>query len=169
MTYWAHSDPWQPLNEHLRQVGAIAEALAKDTKPADPGFHATAKAAGLLHDLGKYTEEFQKKIRGDASLRAPHSAYGAAIARKAKAVEAAFAISGHHAGLPNPKGGKAGLWERTREVDGTLEGLWRTAENDCPELSECTELLRAAAADMKSFDLRTRMLFSCLVDADRID
>ena len=168
MKYWAHSDPWQPLNEHLRQVGAIAEALAKTTKPSDPGFHATAKAVGLLHDLGKYTLEFQRKIRGEA-LQAPHSAYGAAIARKFKAVEAAFAISGHHAGLPNPKGGKAGLWERTREVEGTLEGLWLTAENDCLELSECTGLLRASAADIKSFDLRTRMLFSCLVDADRID
>ena len=77
MTYWAHSDPnelpeshpaarWQPLNEHLRQVGAIAEALAKKAKPSDPGFHATAKATGLLHDVGKYTEAFQKRIRGEA-------------------------------------------------------------------------------------------------------
>jgi CRISPR-associated endonuclease/helicase Cas3 len=179
MTYWAHSDPddlpetdpaghWQPLNEHLCQVGAITEALAKMTKSTDPGFHMTAKATGLLHDLGKYTEEFQKKIRG-ATLQAPHSAYGAAIARRAKAIEAAFSISGHHAGLPNPKGGRGGLWERTREVDGMLDCLWRTAVNDCPELSECGELLRASAADMKGFDLRTRMLFSCLVDADRID
>jgi CRISPR-associated endonuclease/helicase Cas3 len=179
MTYWAHSDPsdlpeahpsarWQPLNEHLRQVGEIAEALAKKAKPSDPGFQMTAKAIGLLHDIGKYTEEFQRKIRGEA-LQAPHSAHGAAIARRARAIEAAFAVSGHHAGLPNPKGGKAGLWERTREVDGMLDGLWRTAVNDCPELSECGELLRASAADLNGFDLRTRMLFSCLVDADRID
>ena len=177
MTYWAHSDDlpeahpaarWQPLNEHLRQVGAIAEALAKKAKPSDPGFQMTAKAIGLLHDIGKYTEEFQRKIRGEA-LQAPHSAHGAAIARRARAIEAAFAVSGHHAGLPNPKGGKASLWERTREVDGMLDGLWRTAVNDCPELSECGELLRASAADLNGFDLRTRMLFSCLVDADRID
>jgi hypothetical protein len=50
-----------------------------------------------------------------------------------------------------------------------LDGLWCTAVNDCPELLECGELLRASAADLKGFDLRTRMLFSCLVDADRID
>jgi CRISPR-associated endonuclease/helicase Cas3 len=179
MRYWAHSDPadlpenhpaarWQPLNDHLRQVGAIAEALAKKAKPSDPDFHATAKATGLLHDIGKYTEEFQRKIRGEA-LQAPHSAYGAAIARRAKAIEAAFAIAGHHAGLPNPKGGKTGLWERTREVDGMLDVLWDTAKLDCPELSECGELLRASGANLKAFDLRTRILFSCLVDADRID
>jgi CRISPR-associated endonuclease/helicase Cas3 len=180
MKYWAHSDPrdlpdthpdacWQPLNEHLRQVGALAEGFAKEAKPGDSDFRFTARAAGLLHDLGKYTSEFQCKIRGEASLSAPHSAHGAAKAWKAKAVEAAFAISGHHAGLPNPKGGKAALWERTREVDGMLDGLWCTAVNDCPELLECGELLRASAADLKGFDLRTRMLFSCLVDADRID
>ena len=180
MKYWAHSDPcdlpethpdarWQPLNEHLRQVGALAEGFAKEAKPGDSDFHFAARTAGLLHDLGKYTSEFQRKIRGAANLRAPHSAHGAAIARRAKALEAAFAISGHHAGLPNPKGGKAGLWERTREVDGTLDGLWCTAVNDCPELLECGEILRASAADLKGFDLRTRMLFSCLVDADRID
>ena len=179
MKYWAHSDPddlpvtdpaarWQPLNEHLRHVGAIAEALAKKANPSDPGFHAAAKAAGLLHDLGKYTEAFQRKIRGEV-LQAPHSAHGAAIARKAKAVEAAFAISGHHAGLPNPKGGKAGLWERAREVEGILDGLWRAAVSDCPDLSECGELLRVSATELRGFDLRTRMLFSCLVDADRID
>jgi CRISPR-associated endonuclease/helicase Cas3 len=179
MKYWAHSDPfdrpetdpaahWQPLNEHLRQVGAIAEALAKKAKPSDSAFHATAKGIGLLHDIGKYTEAFQKKIRG-AVLQAPHSAYGAAIAWKANAAEAAYAISGHHAGLPNRKGSRAGLLERMREVDGELDYLRRIADIDCPELSECGELLHAFAADVKASDLRLRMLFSCLVDADHID
>lgn len=116
--YWAHSDPaglpethpnasWQPLNEHLRHVGALAEAFAREASPGHDAFHQTAKAAGLLHDLGKYTPEFQDKIRGATHLKAPHSAHGAAIAREAKAVEAAFAIAGHHAGLPNPQGGTA--------------------------------------------------------------
>ena len=168
MKYWAHSDPWQPLNEHLRQVGAIAEALAKATKPSASGFHSTAKAVGLLHDIGKYTLEFQRKIQG-ADLQAPHSAYGAAIAWRAKAVEAAYAISGHHAGLPNRKGSRAGLLERIGAVEGGLDDLRRIADIDCPELLECGELLHAFAADVKASDLRTRMLFSCLVDADRID
>jgi CRISPR-associated endonuclease/helicase Cas3 len=177
MTYWAHSDDlpeahpaarWQPLNEHLRQVGAIAEALAKETKPSDPGFHSAAKATGLLHDIGKYTEEFQRKIRGEV-LQAPHSAYGAAIAWKANAAEAAYAISGHHAGLPNRKGSRAGLLERMWEVDGKLDHLRRIADIDCPELLECAGLLQAFAADVKTSDLRMRMLFSCLVDADKID
>jgi hypothetical protein len=122
--YWAHSDPsglpethpnarWQPLNEHLRQVATLAEIFAKEANPEDHAFHIATRASGLLHDLGKYTEEFQKKIRGEANLKAPHSAHGAAIALKAKAMEVAFAIAGHHAGLPDPKGGRACLWERT--------------------------------------------------------
>ena len=179
MRYWAHSDPadlrethpaarWQLLNEHLRQVGAITESFAKEAKPSDAGFRATAKAIGLLHDIGKYTQEFQRKIRGEA-LAAPHSVYGAAKAWRTKTTEAAFAISGHHAGLPNPQGGKAGLRERMREVDGKLDALWLTAKDDCPELAVCDELLRASTADLNTLDLRTRMLFSCLVDADCID
>jgi CRISPR-associated endonuclease/helicase Cas3 len=176
--YWAHSDPsglpethpnarWQPLNQHLRQVGALADIFAKEASPEDRTFHVAARAAGLLHDLGKYTEEFQKKIRGEAN-KAPHSAHGAAIARKAEAMDVAFAIAGHHAGLPNPKGGKAGLWERTGAIQDTLDGLWRLAVNDCPELSACKSTL-AASKSLANFDLRTRMIFSCLVDADRID
>lgn len=179
MKYWAHSDRdglpethrdarWQPLNEHLRRVGAIAETLAREARPSDPGFHATAKAAGLLHDLGKYTDEFQKRIRGESGP-APHSAHGAAVARRAKALEAAYAIAGHHAGLPNSKGDKSCLWERTKEVEGVLDRLLETAKSDCPELAECSELLGVTTDDPNIFDLRTRMLFSCLVDADRID
>ncbi len=180
MKYWAHSDPaglletdpaarWQPLNEHLRQVGTIAEALARQAKPGDTDFHDIARAAGLLHDLGKYTPEFQRKIRGESHLKAPHSAYGAAIARKAKALEAAYAIAGHHGGLPNPRGGSAGLWERTNEVRGRLDSVWRSATDDCPELSACINRLPVSSETLRHFDVRTRMLFSCSVDADRID
>ena len=104
MKFWAHSDPsslpddhpdarWQPLNQHLRQVGVLAGTFAREANPKDDAFRATAQAAGLLHDLGKYTAEFQRKIRGEAHLKAPHSAHGAAVARlKAKAIETAFAI-----------------------------------------------------------------------------
>jgi CRISPR-associated endonuclease/helicase Cas3 len=179
MMYWAHSDPnglpdhcpearWQPLNAHLRQVGALAEAFARNASPQDSAFHLTANAAGLLHDLGKYTQAFQDMIRGKA-CQARHSVHGAAVARKSKAIEAAFAIAGHHAGLPNPKGGKAGLWERTKEVDAALEDLWNTAVQDCPELTHCRNSLIPCSATLDTFDVRTRMLFSCLVDADRID
>ncbi|MGA2743038.1 MAG: CRISPR-associated endonuclease Cas3'', partial [Bryobacteraceae bacterium] len=149
-------------------MATLAEAFAKEANPEDRDFHVAARAAGLLHDLGKYTEEFQRKIRGEAN-KASHSAHGAAIALKAKAMEVAFAIAGHHAGLPDPKGGRACLWERTNDVDAALDGLWSTAVNDCSELSECRSSLVRSSENLTDFDLRTRMLFSCLVDADRID
>lgn len=182
MRCWAHSDRcglgeddpnarWQPLNEHLRQVGALAEAFAKEARPEDSAFHAMARVSGLLHDLGKYTQKFQRKIRGEPRLKAPHSAHGAAMAyQRAKSVEAAFAIAGHHAGLPNRKGGRSDLWERIQEVlRGTIDDLWRAAVHDCPELATCLDAVPQTSNDPHTCDLRTRMLFSCLVDADRID
>src|SRR5437867_2365984 len=114
MKYWAHSDPnlpetdsaahWQPLNSHLVEVGGLAESFAREANPFDVVFQKLARAAGLLHDLGKYSREFQDRIRGLSHHPAPHSAHGAAIARREKAVEAAFAIAGHHAGLPDAIG-----------------------------------------------------------------
>lgn len=168
MKYWAHSDPlnlpethpnakWQPLNQHLRQVAALAEGFAKEAQPNDPAFQFTAKATGLLHDLGKYTQAFQDKIRGKP-VKAPHSAYGAALAFGCGASEAAFAIAGHHAGLPNPKGDRACLRERIKDIHDVLDNLWETAVRDCPELSVCRDSLPRSGETLANFDLRTRML-----------
>jgi CRISPR-associated endonuclease/helicase Cas3 len=104
MRYWAHSNRnglaedhpqarWQLLRDHLRAVGASAAGLARLACPQDEGFIAAAKAAGLLHDFGKYSAEFQELIRGQRG-RAEHSGYGAALAGQAKAWEIAFAVAG---------------------------------------------------------------------------
>lgn len=62
-TYWAHTHPnparWQPLREHLRQV---AERAAAHARPF--GEEENARLAGLLHDLGKYGELFQRRLEG---------------------------------------------------------------------------------------------------------
>ena len=182
--YWAHSDPeglapaargstWQPLRSHLTQVAKLAESFARAAAWDDARFVRLARAVGLLHDLGKYTEDFQRMILGLSSKKAPHSVHGAAIARQAQALEAAFAAAGHHAGLPDPKGGRAGLWERTEDVKEKIGALWGIAAADCPELRECLEgsapLLTRTPQGAGDCEIRTRMLFSCLVDADRLD
>ena len=97
MRYWAHSDRnglgeddpearWQLLREHLRGVGASAAALARLARPHDEEFIAAARAAGLLHDFGKYSQEFQgvdsREGETGGALR-----YGAALAWEAKAWE----------------------------------------------------------------------------------
>lgn len=62
--YIAHirreGDGWIPhdLDEHLREVGKRAETYASFFGSGD-----WARVAGLWHDLGKYSEAFQRRIR----------------------------------------------------------------------------------------------------------
>lgn len=179
-TFWAHSDPngldlnspganWQRLSDHLRQVGELAERLAKEAG-AGEHFRKRARAAGLLHDYGKYTEKFQQLLRGEVK-KAPHAIYGAALAKeKANAADAAFVVAGHHAGLSDP----SPLITKIAAVRDEAVALWMPATSDCPELRECFEGLTpllASVANEGAFaaDLDCRMLLSCLVDADRLD
>ena len=54
MEYYAHSlkgrpqEEWQKLDEHLRNVAKIASAFT-----ASFGAQKWAKAAGMMHDIGK--------------------------------------------------------------------------------------------------------------------
>lgn len=98
MTYFAHSKNKagckHPLAQHLesvsRMAGEFAEAL---------GFKEEAELAGLLHDLAKYGDRFQKRLEGqDQGL--DHWSMGAWLALiEHRAVAAALAIQGHHVGL----------------------------------------------------------------------
>ena len=75
MKFYAHStsrqdrSDWQPLSDHLATTGELAETAA-----AAFGCGPLAKAAGLLHDLGKYTERFQRRLEGGE--RVDHSTHG---------------------------------------------------------------------------------------------
>ncbi len=94
------------LREHLEQVARLARENAARFAPD------AAHLAGLWHDLGKYSGDFQKMIRtenGFAShievegLSRDHSTAGAIHAKVAlgdsRAVPLGFVIAGHHAGL----------------------------------------------------------------------
>ena len=65
-TFYAHStenkdrSDWQTLQSHLMAVGLMASGSA-----AVFGAGPLAEAAGLLHDLGKYTREFQLRLSGE--------------------------------------------------------------------------------------------------------
>src|SRR5437879_12241453 len=54
----AAGDGWQLLSTHLRNVADLAGKFAEPL-----GLPAEAKLAGLLHDLGKYRDEFQQYLR----------------------------------------------------------------------------------------------------------
>ena len=63
MPHYAHSKEgvppsgWQPLDEHLYNVAKLAATFAKPF-----GGEEWAHLAGLWHDLGKYSNEFQKML-----------------------------------------------------------------------------------------------------------
>jgi CRISPR-associated endonuclease/helicase Cas3 len=89
MTYYAHTailpdgSPdldernWQPLKDHLRNVGNLGRRFGEPLR-----IGAEAELAGLLHDLGKYRDEFQSYLRGERSrsVETQHAVYGAAWA-----------------------------------------------------------------------------------------
>lgn len=183
MPFYAHSSPicgqgppegWQPLADHLVGVANVARRLAVEACPRDPSLAEVAHAAGLLHDLGKYRSEFQLMLdcctRG-IPLPVPrdktyHKQAGAAKAALANCIEIAFAIAGHHGGMPN----RVDLQSMAKSANGreVADAVWTLAAEDCPQLA-ALQFIRTTTADGHEVDLRTRLLFSCLVDADWSD
>ena len=174
--YFAHSgnspdrSDWQLLATHLKNVGALAANRAKVF-----GMSEIARAAGLLHDIGKYTTEFQRRIAGDA-VRVDHATRGAmlAVEHYPKLGQLlAYGIAGHHAGLAN---GSEPL-ERTALRDrlrGTglppLVDQW-LQEIELPKAADLRLPLKVHSRERGNFQIAflVRMLFSCLVDADFVD
>jgi CRISPR-associated endonuclease/helicase Cas3 len=176
MSFYAHSghhtdkSDWQPLDDHLTQVGALAGRFASRF-----GAETLGQAAGLLHDLGKYTDEFQRRISGDYG-RVDHSTWGARVAverygQLGKLL--AYGIAGHHAGLANGRdaGERTTLSDRLKAELPTLKAAWE-AEISIPCRSELTPPRNfRAAKERGQFQLAflARMIFSSLVDADFLD
>jgi CRISPR-associated endonuclease/helicase Cas3 len=157
-----------PLDKHLRETAEMACRFA-----AEFGCGQWGQIAGLWHDLGKYSDEFQRYIRGEGG-RTDHSTTGAlhAVARFEKMGRVlAYLIAGHHAGLPDwltdAEGGSAlaqrltkiELLERLNEVELPANLLNQELPADRP---------KPPATDLAA-SLWIRMLFSCLVDADFLD
>jgi CRISPR-associated endonuclease/helicase Cas3 len=174
--FFAHSTPnvnrsdWQPLAEHLQAVSRLAGEKAQVFSSAG-----LAELAGLLHDLGKYTDEFQRRISGDA-IRVDHATRGAIVAVErfgALGRLLAYGIAGHHAGLANGREGveRTALRDRLKGVDlPVLLGHWQ-AEISLPEPGGLLPPPIKRRPERNFFQLAFlgRMLFSCLVDADYLD
>jgi CRISPR-associated endonuclease/helicase Cas3 len=173
--FYAHSSArpdksdWQTLVEHLTAVGDLAATFA-----AEFGAHMPAQAAGLLHDLGKYTLEFQERLEGGAKV--DHATWGARIAVERFGpigTLLAYGIAGHHAGLANGRSGdkRTSLVDRLAGCLPALSPAW-TRELTLPEPSALWPIkgfTPCKERGMFQLSVLTRMLFSCLVDADFID
>jgi CRISPR-associated endonuclease/helicase Cas3 len=159
---------WQSLRTHLINV---SEKACDFGKPF--GFGDEAYCAGLLHDLGKYGHAFQLRLRGHGS-GINHWTAGAFEAYRAKAQAAAFAIDGHHKGIPTfaelqnllrayHQGGDLKQFGIKEPVATLVE----RASGDGVDLP--TDLAFEQFSKSFSSALQTRFLFSCLVDADFLD
>ena len=179
MDYYAHTygedqSQWQPLREHLENVAKLAEKFAREARPGDEAFAYAAYTAGLLHDLGKYRPEFQEYIdprhQREASTDTHHAVYGAATALHSDAIRAAFAVAGHHSGLHDLSELDALVQKSRYSAQTVFPGLVMRAQGEIASwqnpLGDCEPV---ADREKLKFEFSTRVLFSLLVDADRLD
>lgn len=171
MNYIAHRDEEreQLLLEHLEGTAKRAQYFAGKFGKEDWGY-----CCGLLHDIGKYSKKFQKKMQGENELRVDHSTAGARLCWELKGLYPImeFCIAGHHAGLP----------DRGSDLDtGSLPTLmgrrkkkiedYQAYKNEVqvPALKTCPIDVQNTSTPEYSISFFIRMLYSCLVDADFLD
>lgn len=83
------------LKDHLQSVSALIREFCKDI---DLPLTDEASFCGKLHDLGKYADLFQARLRGEIS-GLDHWSSGAWLALQNQSFASALAIQGHHIGL----------------------------------------------------------------------
>ena len=173
--YWSHSPNAKGqrrlLRHHLEATAALAGRFAAPFNAAD-----MAAAAGLLHDLGKYSSKFQQWRLGNPAFGgkpgerrpAPHAICGAQESLKQWGGDAdpvartiAWCIAGHHAGLFDYQK----LDEALRQPPAADASAWQSDDLSLPPRPQWPSFVH----DTFSAHFLVRMLFSCLLDADRLD
>ena len=164
----------QSIEEHCLNVARLARELIYEDEYSC-GLKDLAYNAGLLHDFGKYRPDFQRYIlaasganpSGKVPPKAPHAIVGAIEAQRLFddpmiADTLAYCISGHHRGLYDHN-------EMERRLRHGEHKRWCDA---CEKLSEKAPLGTTDCDDVdepNDLQMAIRMLFSALVDADRLD
>ncbi|HAB94231.1 MAG TPA: CRISPR-associated helicase/endonuclease Cas3 [Lachnospiraceae bacterium] len=156
----------QTVKEHLEGTARLAKTFAKAFGAEEQG-----ELVGVMHDIGKYSKEFQNRILNNGP-KVDHSSAGAYECALKSQVYAAFCIAGHHSGLPD----LGGLSDYS---EGTLRGrLNRAFKSEIPNYNTWKEEISFPSAafpklpkdgNSLSEAFFIRMLYSCLVDADYLD
>jgi len=176
VNYYAHSNTelnkseWHLLKDHLEDTATLAAGFATSF-----GAEKFGCLAGLLHDIGKYSLDFQRRLEGNRN-KVDHSTAGAIEVvkkynNKSLGRILAYAIAGHHSGLQD--------WG-SKVDESSLEG--RLIKSGLPDYSSYqSEINLPQEAEMIfpikkkpvglgfSVQFFTRILYSSLVDADFLD
>lgn len=177
--YYAHSfeekpvKEWHLLEDHLLGVAGLVKSFADEFGSGD-----WAYLAGLWHDLGKYSEDFQKMLLTSAEAyietkpgKVDHSTAGAihAVEKFNKAGRIlSYLVAGHHAGLADwltDTAGRKSLEQRLQNVE-LLKDL---PLSNIPHNIVVQTLPKQKFMTKEGHALWIRMLYSCLVDADFLD
>lgn len=159
------------LADHLNGTAKLAAKFASSFSAGEMG-----RRAGVLHDIGKYQQVFQERIRGK-NVQCDHSSVGAWFSSKENDPITSLCVAGHHTGLPDF--GTDASTEAMPTLKGRIKKVARNKQINIAgyldEISvpamEIPEWLPMRNGPNTNFSQAffTRMLFSCLVDADYLD
>ena len=171
MKYIAHIDGEriQTIKEHLEGTAKLSGEFAEKFGKQDWGY-----CCGMLHDIGKYSIDFQKRILGENNYRIDHSTAGARVCleKGGKYSFLEYCIAGHHAGLPDYGN------NYDESTDSTLLGrrLKKLSDYQAYQTEIEVPAINSMPIDLKrtvnpdfSLSVFMRMIYSCLVDADFLD
>ena len=188
LPYWIAHTPskqnprFHGLRKHILSVSELARDFAIPLQADNIAYW-----LGLLHDLGKFRDEFQvylhccyeaskdpKNKKAPRPGSAPHKQAGALAARQMLGLEwgclLALPLFGHHGGMRSAAETPRLVLEKTDEAEVAML-LERAASVDerlrpvLPDLSP----LQAFAGDGDGLEMYLRLIYSCLVDADALD
>lgn len=164
----ADGERYEAVVQHLNEVACMASDFARAFGGEDWAYR-----AGLMHDIGKYSDAFQRRIMRDGP-RVDHSTAGAYELACKGDVLLPYCVAGHHGGLPD--GGIRG------DQDSTLIArLTKAQKHSIPSYDAWKQEVEAPMQRLSipptfndvqgkeaafSSAFFVRMLFSCLVDAD---
>ena len=169
MSYLAHISKDQKREQtvlaHSKNVANLAAEFAKSFQAESWGY-----CCGLLHDIGKYTPEFQERLRGGASVDHSTAAAKELDEKKGMHAMAAYCVAGHHAGLPD--GGTSADDKNSASLKGRLKKKVPDyqaykKEIEIPPLQQPN--INGIGMGGYSVSFFIRMIYSCLVDADFLD
>lgn len=166
--YIAHSENQngviQTMKEHSVGVGKFMREFA-----LSDSFAELYEFCGLIHDIGKYSNAFQKRIIGEKD-QVRHSIYGAIFAKEQSLMEVVFPVFGHHAGLPdNPKMRQAIITEKNTDNSPYNEICRAWMEEIGQKANIPNDRVFHDLTDILIQELFVRLLYSSLVDADSLD